>query len=431
MYAPTFRPLNVVEHNYVRHNGSIGKEKEFKDRAVTSQSFASRPELVKELEETASQITSLYESAATTTTGSAGGDHSDSTAADQPPAVEQTSSDTAAANPRPLRLLQPEPRRQPAPSNQLQRTFDTDELIFGPGPTLDGTAGNTTTTRTLPPPHTYSFREPTFGSRLERAALERAYHVLSAVAARPAEHQRLFRICRHFADAATLAALFAAALRAPAIRPFGALALHLGGAGTHFASPAAEGRGLLLVPRSGDDNVRGVRAALETLGLRATPELEADVRGYAGVWLDSWDVERYLAALGVEMGSVVAEVDGGVLQRVFSRPRSRAADVEVLRGLLDGECEIAAGSGMGGPERFEGVVVPGVDAGVGVRVTDELSEDEWDRFCDFSTPWLADCSAPSVGLSAASAGTFSKGRKLIVDLERFIKGKIPKLAADD
>lgn len=411
---------------------------QFRDRAVTSRSFASRPELERELEETASQITSLYESAATTTIGSAGDDHSDSTAPDQPPAVAQTSSDTAAPNPRPRRLLQPEPRRQPAPSNQLQRTFDTDELIFGHGPTLDGTADNTTTTtttRTLPPPHTYSFREPTLGGRLERAALERAYHVLSAVAARPAEHQRLFRICRHFADAPTLAALFAAALRAPAIRPFGALALHLGGAGTHFASPdAAEGRGLRLVPRTGDDNVRGVRAALETLGLRATPELEADVRGYAGVWLDSGDVERYMAALGVEMGggaAAVAEVDGGALQRTFSRPRSCAAGVEVLRGLLDGECEIAAGSGVGGPERFEGVVVPGVDAGVGVRVTDELSEDEWDRFCDFSTPWLADCSAPSVGLSAASAGTFSEGRKLIVDLERFIKGKIPKLATDD
>ncbi|KKY14749.1 hypothetical protein UCDDS831_g08026 [Diplodia seriata] len=396
---------------------------QFRNRAVASASFAARPELERKLEEAASQITSLYASAATESNGSV---------EDGDP--KQTSSDKAT----PLPETKPQP--QPETTRQLHRTVDAEELTFGYRLEYigadeetnddDDTTACSPTALTLQPPFTYSFREPTFGARLERRALERAYHVLSTMSTTtttiwPAAYQRLFCICRHFADHATLLALFAAVLRAPAIRPFSALTLHLGGAGQHFATTADLQQ---LVTRSRDDNVRTVRAALETLGLRSTPELEADASKYEGVWLDSQDVEKYLAALGVRVvddGAGAAsvaqvDVDGELLETVFSRADPEAPGEAVLRGLLDGDCEMAvASTSIGVPEsqRPAAGLVRGVRPGVAVHVTEELGDLEWDRFCDFSTPWLAGPeSPPPVDLSAASPGAFLRGRTLVLDL---------------
>ncbi|KAL1615336.1 hypothetical protein SLS54_009117 [Diplodia seriata] len=400
---------------------------QFRNRAVASASFAARPELERKLEEAASQITSLYASAATESNGSV---------EDGDP--KQTSSDKAT----PLPETKPQP--QPETTRQLHRTVDAEELTLGyrleyigadeESNDDDDTTACSPTALTLQPPFTYSFREPTFGARLERAALERAYHVLSTMSTTtttttttiwPAAYQRLFCICRHFADHATLLALFAAVLRAPAIRPFSALTLHLGGAGQHFATTADLQQ---LVPRSRDDNVRTVRAALETLGLRSTPELEADASKYEGVWLDSQDVEKYLAALGVRVvddGAGAAsvaqvDVDGELLETVFSRADPEAPGEAVLRGLLDSDCEMAvASTSIGVPEsqRPAAGLVRGVRPGVAVHVTEELGDLEWDRFCDFSTPWLAGPeSPPPVDLSAASPGAFLRGRTLVLDL---------------
>ncbi|KAB2569868.1 Bzip family transcription factor [Lasiodiplodia theobromae] len=439
----------------------------FKDGATSSQSLAARPELEQALEITASTITNLYQSTAATPNPE--GERGDTSipSPPNPPDTEQTSSADVTTTPaNDQETIQPtSPPHQPSELPfGYTLTFDDDDTSSHEeeGRSIISTYNTPSPTAfpTIQPPFTYSFHEPTFGARLERAALERAFHVLSTASIRPAEYQRLFRICRHFTTHASLLSLITTALSSPAIRPFSALTLHLGGAGLHYfhdfsasssssssspfsaasssssSAPSADidvdidvDRGSVpLIPRTPADNIRTARAALRGLGLRPTPALEADVALYAGVWLNSHDVERWLAgALGVRGDGVVGpresvvKVERGVLERVVGgglQPQPAAGEEEqqqeeemTMQGLLDGECEIAVHS-------FRGAV-EGVGEGVTVQLAEELGDDEWDRFCDVSTPWMV---VDEGGAEEVVNPAVGGGERVAVDLDRFIKG---------
>lgn len=170
---------------------------------------------------------------------------------------------------------------------------------------------------------------------------------------------------------------------------------------------------------------------------------------YAGVWLDSCDVERYLAgALGVRVvgpRAAVVEVERGVLERAVGgggeegevgkggggggarlrRQRPAAGEegekeqeedmTTTMQGLLDGDCEIAVHS-------FRGAV-EGVGEGVSVQLADELADEEWDRFCDASTPWMV-VDGGGGGAAEELAEAVGGGGRVAVDLDKFIKGKL-------
>ncbi|KAK0618794.1 hypothetical protein DIS24_g11509 [Lasiodiplodia hormozganensis] len=443
----------------------------FKDGAISSQSLAARPELEQALEITASTITNLYQSA--TAAPNPEGERGDTgiPSPPNPPDTEQADVTTTPANDQ--ETIQP--TSPPHPPNELPfgytLTFDDDDTSSHEeeGRSIVSTYNTPSPTAfpTIQPPFTYSFHEPTFAARLERAALERAFHVLSTASIRPAEYQRLFRICRHFTTHTSLLSLITTALSSPAIRPFSALTLHLGGAGLHYfhdssissfsaapfstttfsaasSSSASSAdidvdRGVVpLIPRTAADNVRAARTALRGLGLRPTPALEADVALYAGVWLNSADVERYLAsALGVRVVAPresVVEVERGVLERAVGggglQPQPAAGEEEeeeeemTMQGLLDGECEIAVHNGSSSSFRGGGGggTVEGVGEGVTVQLAEELGDDEWDRFCNVSTPWMVVDGGGGAAeeLDPAVGG----GERVAVDLDRFIKALI-------
>lgn len=444
----------------------------FKDGATSSQSLAARPELEQALEITASTITNLYQSA--TAAPNPEGEREDTgiPSPPNPPDTEQAEVTTTPANDQ--ETIQPtSPPHQPSELPfGYTLTFDDDDTSSHEeeGRSIISTYNTPSPTAfpTIQPPFTYSFHEPTFAARLERAALERAFHVLSTASIRPAEYQRLFRICRHFTTHASLLSLITTALSSPAIRPFSALTLHLGGAGLHYfhdssscsfssSSPSSsaassssssssaatatadDDRGSVpLIPRTPADNIRAARAALRSLGLRSTPALEADVTLYAGVWLNSHDVEQYLAgALGVRVVAPresVVEVERGVLERVVgggggvlgSRGRGQQQQQQqqqeeeeemtaTMQGLLDGECEIAVHS-------FRGAV-EGVGEGVSVQLADEMGDEEWDRFCDASTPWMV-VDGGDGGAAEELDPAVGGGERVAVDLDRFIKGML-------
>lgn len=448
----------------------------FKDDAISSQSFAVRPELEQALEITASTITNLYKSAAAAPNPEGGPGNTGVPSPRNPPDTEQPGPAEVTTTPaNDQETIQP--TSPPHPPNELPfgytLTFvddddddDTSSREEEGSPILSTYATpSPLATSTIQPPYTYSFHEPTFAARLERAALERAFHVLSTASIRPAEYQRLFRICRHFTTHSSLLSLITTALSSPAICPFSALTLHLGGAGLHYfhdstsfsssssvdasSSPSSfspstdreAAPALPLIPRTPADNVRAARAALRRLGLWPTPALEADVALYAGVWLDSRDVEHYLAgALGVRVvgpRETVVEVERGVLERMVGGgggvPGSRGRQVgegeeqeeqqqqqeeeemtTTMQGLLDGECEIAVHS-------FRGAV-EGVEEGVSVQLADEMGDEEWNRFCDTSTPWMV--VDDDGGVAGELDPTLRGGGRVAVDLDRFIKGML-------
>ncbi|KAK7555580.1 hypothetical protein IWX47DRAFT_781911, partial [Phyllosticta citricarpa] len=93
-------------------------------------------------------------------------------------------------------------------------------------------------------PYTYSFQETTFARRLQRACLERGFHLLSTSQLRPGAFQRVFRICRHYATRDEIQRQFRALLQQSVLEPIEFLNspfIHLGGAGTHY--PQRDGNG--------------------------------------------------------------------------------------------------------------------------------------------------------------------------------------------
>ncbi|KAK7510332.1 uncharacterized protein IWZ02DRAFT_35836 [Phyllosticta citriasiana] len=172
-------------------------------------------------------------------------------------------------------------------------------------------------------PYTYSFQETTFARRLQRACLERGFHLLSTSQLRPGAFQRVFRICRHYATRDEIQRQFRALLQQSVLEPIEFLNspfIHLGGAGTHY--PQRDGNGNI-IPRKTDWNVRRIgpwatRDEMDQIRAGLHPqiswsrELEEDLRQYDGEWLDSHDVEGYLEELGIRIDAQASFAEAAV-----------------------------------------------------------------------------------------------------------------------
>lgn len=178
-------------------------------------------------------------------------------------------------------------------------------------------------TSAIQPSFTYSFQELTFSRRLQRACLERAFHLLSTAHLRPSDFNRVFRLCRHYSSRDELLRDFRSLLQHNVLQPLDFLNspfLHLGGAGTHY--PARDDNGRVL-PRQSDWTIRRIgpyatRVQLEELrrsnrpDIIITPQLEDDMVTYGGEWFDSQDVEGYLEELGVHIDAQASFAEAAV-----------------------------------------------------------------------------------------------------------------------
>ncbi|EKG18234.1 hypothetical protein MPH_04494 [Macrophomina phaseolina MS6] len=180
-------------------------------------------------------------------------------------------------------------------------------------------------TSSVPPTFTYSFQETTFARRLQRACLERAFHLLSTAHLRPSDFNRVFRLCRHYSSREDLLSDFRKLLQQSVLQPLDFINspfLHLGGAGTHYPARDEHGRA---VPDSADSdwNIRRIgpwatRAQREELRRSNRPEviftqeLEEDMVAYGGEWFDSHDVEGYLEELGVHIDAQASFAEAAV-----------------------------------------------------------------------------------------------------------------------
>ncbi|OJD35739.1 bzip family transcription factor [Diplodia corticola] len=213
------------------------------------------------------------------------------------------------------------------------------------------------------PAFTYSFQETTFSRRLQRACLERAFHLLSTAHLRPSDFNRVFRLCRHYSSRDRLLKDFRDLLQNSVLQPLDFLNspfLHLGGAGTHYPVRDENGR---VIPGQISFNVRRVgpyatKVQLEELrtstrpNIIFTPELEYDLEAYGGEWLDSQDVEGYLEELGVHIDAQASFAETAVktldaLARVQS-PHGDVAHPDSEMGVLGEALDQFAPNHVGG-----------------------------------------------------------------------------------
>jgi hypothetical protein len=156
---------------------------------------------------------------------------------------------------------------------------------------------------TLKSPYTYSFQETTIARRIQRAAIERAYHLLSTSHQRPQVYQRVFRLALLSSTRDQLIARFQSLLSKQNLDSFEywqSPYIHLGGAGTHYPKRDANGN-VIRIPNSW--SIRGYGPFNKRVQLLSEKgilrELEIDLRGYEGEWFDPNDVQGYLEEKGL------------------------------------------------------------------------------------------------------------------------------------
>lgn len=281
------------------------------------------------------------------------------------------------------------------------------------------------------PPYTYSFREVTFANQLERACLERGVYVLANVHLEPAAYRRAFRISRHFSSPELMLHRLKKWLQQPVMKPYGDARLNLGGAGLHYAAPGGRGgRGGGL--RSAEDYRYSARARLVAMGLPITAEVEADLRFYEGVWFDMRDVEAYLTELGIRIepyASVVearAETLRGLWEDVGDLEQGRHGNVGKMLDRFPGGWNASRSEHRSsGPDSSAGSF--NATADVNAYVTDEISTEEWERFCNSTIPWLSDVvlgEAPANG-AGRNKDIFQRlGERVAIDVQRLANGMV-------
>jgi hypothetical protein len=147
-------------------------------------------------------------------------------------------------------------------------------------------------------PYTFSLDEKTFARRLHRAALERAFHLLSTSSSRPTAVQRVFRLSLLYHSKDALMAKLKATLTKSTTDPlefFHTPFIHLGGAGLHYA------KGRVVNGYTIKSGPLPARARLEHVETGIDPgfDIEIDLNDYTGDWFDANDVEGYLEEQGI------------------------------------------------------------------------------------------------------------------------------------
>lgn len=157
------------------------------------------------------------------------------------------------------------------------------------------------TNKTLAPIFTYSHDETTFARRLNRAALEAGFHLLSTANIRPARLNFVFKLSLPYLNLEQLRARFRMMLSRSINEdldfwetPF----IHLGGAGTHYPRKDAHGN---IVPKKNNWTVRQIgpvdkrMVRVENVADGRSEYLSnIDLTGFEGEWFDAYDVQGYL-----------------------------------------------------------------------------------------------------------------------------------------
>lgn len=182
--------------------------------------------------------------------------------------------------------------------------------------------------KTIPGDYTYSFQETTFARRLQRATLERGFHLLSNAEQRPHAYNRVFRLSLMYHSRDNLIAKFRAALSKDpghAIETYQTPFIHLGGAGTHYNTGRVH-NGYIVKPGPLQRQI-----TLESVDGTGMPQEVADfdLTEYDGQWFDSNDVEGYFESRGLHIDPqstfVEWQTDDDVL--VLANESSIPADV--------------------------------------------------------------------------------------------------------
>ncbi|KAH7390827.1 hypothetical protein DE146DRAFT_144541 [Phaeosphaeria sp. MPI-PUGE-AT-0046c] len=157
------------------------------------------------------------------------------------------------------------------------------------------------TNKTLTPVFTYSHDETTFARRLNRAALEAGFHLLSTANIRPSRLNFVFKLSLPYLTLEQLRARFRMMLSRSIHEdldfwetPF----IHLGGAGTHYPRKDANGH---IVPKKNNWTVRQI-GPVEKRMVRVENVADGrceylsdiDLTGFEGEWFDAYDVQGYL-----------------------------------------------------------------------------------------------------------------------------------------
>jgi hypothetical protein len=209
--------------------------------------------------------------------------------------------------------------------------------IPSPPPTI---LRSPTKSMTIPSPYTYSFQETTFARRLQRAALERGFHLLSSADQRPAAFNRVFKLSLLYHSREKLLAKFRKALTNTSDEPLETLQtpfIHLGGAGLHYNTGRVR-NGYLVKPGPLYRQARLESADAPGVSV----DIDLDLNEYEGQWFDSNDVEGYLEEKGLRIDPQSTFAEGqiradftGVLpetpEPVFSPSRSPGAGDNTTR----------------------------------------------------------------------------------------------------
>lgn len=199
--------------------------------------------------------------------------------------------------------------------------------------------------KTIPGDYTYSFQETTFARRLQRAALERGFHLLSNAEQRPHAYNRVFRLSLVYHSRDNLIAKFRAALSKDpghSIETYQTPFIHLGGAGTHYDTGRVQ-NGYIVKPGPLQRQI-----TLESVDGTGMPQeiADFDLTEYDGQWFDSNDVEGYLESKGLHIDpqstfvewqtddDVVVSNESSTSADFFSSPSPSASGVETVASMM-------------------------------------------------------------------------------------------------
>jgi hypothetical protein len=182
--------------------------------------------------------------------------------------------------------------------------------------------------KSIPGDYTYSFQETTFARRLQRAALERGFHLLSNAEQRPHAYNRVFKLSLMYHSRDNLIAKFRAALaRSPghAIETYQTPFIHLGGAGMHYNTGRVH-NGYVVKPGPLQRQV-----TLESVdGTGVSQEIEFDLSEYEGEWFDSNDVEGYLESKGLHIDPQSTFVEGQIETDIVASSQGSPAPADIF-----------------------------------------------------------------------------------------------------
>lgn len=189
-------------------------------------------------------------------------------------------------------------------------------------------------------PYTFSFQETTFSRRLNRAAVERAFHLISQADLRPQRYNQVFRLSLMYSTRDEVRGRLKDVLNRTATESLdncGGPFQHLGGAGTHYPRTDAQGNVIARPDCFTERRIGPIRTIVEkenqALGLdlasafaQSSTDSWAVLEGYEGEWFDADDVSGYLEERGVKIPAQASFVEGEVEE--IQDPKSSVREEE-------------------------------------------------------------------------------------------------------